>query len=59
MCEAKDMPKIEEEMHYYEYREKQKLEEKENQKQQQQIAKNDYEKRKGSSFLEKKRKHPK
>ena len=55
MCEAKDMPKIEEEMHFYEYRLKE--EEKENQKEQQ-IGKSDYPQRKGS-FLEKKRKHPK
>lgn len=55
MCEAKDMPKIEEEMHFYEYRLKE--EEKENQKEQQ-IGKSDYPQRKGS-YLEKKRKHPK
>ena len=50
MCEEKDMPKIEEELHYYSYKMK-----KEQQKQQQQhIAKGEYDK-KNKSLLGKKR----
>jgi cyclin-dependent kinase 12/13 len=52
MCEEKDMPRIEEELHYYTYKLK-----KEQQKQQQQhIAKGEYDK-KNKPFLGKKRSH--
>ena len=51
MCEEKDMPKIEEELHYYTYKMK-----KEQQKQQQHVAKGEYDK-KNKGLLGKKRGH--
>ena len=51
MCKKEDMPKIEEELHYYSY--KKKMEQ--NKQQQQHIAKGEYSKK--NKFLGKKRDH--
>jgi len=54
MCKAEDMPKIEEEMHWYRYSEEMKKMEKEQQKQI--IGKSDYNRKNEKSFLGNKRK---
>ena len=54
MCKAEDMPKIEEEMHWYRYREEMKKMEMEQQKQI--IGKSDYNRKNEKSFLGNKRK---
>ena len=52
MCEEKDMPKIEEELHYYTFKKKM-----EQARQQQHIAKGEYGKKHNNAFLGKKRDH--
>ena len=54
MCKAEDMPKIEEEMHWYRYSEEMKKMEKEQQKQI--VGKSDYNRKNEKSFLGNKRK---
>ena len=54
MCKQEDLPKIEEEMHYYQY--KLEIEQKNQEINEQMIGKNDYDLKKEKSFVGKKRK---